>query len=162
MDKIIGTADKASWARQGNLAPLAAQLDDSNVSVRYWAAMGLAIAGERAEKYEKPLLRHTEDSSPEVRMEVAAALYRLGDRNKALATLRPLLNAPGIYLKLEALNVLQALKPKELPSGLKDRVQQLEQAFNVGTEPKSYIYRAAKSLLKKTENKKQVEQPDDG
>jgi hypothetical protein len=162
MDRMIETGKQASWARQSDLAPLAARLDDANVSVRYWAAMGLAIAGKRAGKYEKPLLQHTEDSSPEVRMEVAAALYRLGDRNKALATIRPILNAPGLYLKLEALNVLQALKPKELPSGLKGKVQQLEQAFNVGTEPKSYIYRAASSLLKKTENKQQVEQPDNG
>jgi arylsulfatase A-like enzyme len=152
VDKIIETAEMASRARQGDLRTLATRLNDPNVSVQYWAAKGLAIAGKRAEKYRKQLLRHAKNSSPEVRMEVAAALYHLGDHGKAFRTIRSILGNPGVYVNLEALNVLQAMNPMNLhlPPKLREKVQKLKKQSVGGhdDEGKSLVHLATESLLK--------------
>lgn len=109
IDSIIETADQASRASSEDLASLAEKLDHSNEAIRFWAATAFSVADAEPQKYEEVLLNHAEDESPTVRIAIAEALFRYGQKDKALDMLQQTLDEPGGFLKLRAINTLQAL-----------------------------------------------------
>src|SRR5699024_6922723 len=121
--EIIGTAELASFGSNEQLDELAKRLDHKNPSVRFWAAMGLAVAEEKAKSYEERLLKHMDDPSPAVRLAVAEALYVTGNSEKALYIIRKSLNHSDEFVKLRALNLLQVLNRENLSQSIRDQIQ---------------------------------------
>lgn len=144
IDQIIETAEQASWGGGENPEQLAEQLDHANPSVRFWAAMGLAIAKQGAKKYEKRLLKHRNDSSVAVRIAVAEALVEGGNRNAALAILEASLDHSTSSAKLRSLNIIEALDLQNLPPSLIKKVQRLQENRN---EQGGYIRGASATIL---------------
>ena len=51
IEEIIETAEMASYQPESNIEELVIRLDHSDASVRFWAAMGIAISGDSADEY---------------------------------------------------------------------------------------------------------------
>lgn len=148
--QIIRTAELASRANVGNLDSLASGLNHPDASVRFWAATGFSTADSKSPKYEDLLLKHTDDPSPAVRIAVAEALYRSGNRTKALEIFEQSLDEPETFTKLRALNAIEALNIKTLPRGFTEKLEILNKEHDVDSGPKKYIYRASESLLERS------------
>ncbi len=151
--EVIETADRASRASPQDLASLAEKLEHPNPAIRFWAATGFSVAGPEPEQYEEVLLNHTEDEAPTVRIAIAEALYRYGNKAKALAMLDEELDrAPG-FAKVRALNTLQALHPQLQSAAFRETLETLVRDYDTGSSPKKYVHRAAKYLLETMDRK---------
>ncbi len=121
LEKILDMADVASMMKPDVLDQLKAGLKDSDGGVRYWAAMGYLMRGEKAVRKGRSDLRAVlEDESPSVRIVAARALGQYGnkaDLELALAVLKEL--APpdknGAYVSILDLNAVDALGEKAAP-----------------------------------------------
>ena len=146
IEAIIKTADMASRGEREDLDKLARRLNHDDPSVRYWAAMGLAIAGEEAGAYEEQLLERAEDPVGAVRVAVAEALLAVGRPSRALELVDQALQAPNDHVKLQALNLLEAEQPDRIPAALMRRIRALEAAYEDADGAGGYVFRAASRL----------------
>lgn len=89
--------------------------DPDNV-VRYWAAVGLRVAGKSAARAEQALLAALRDPVPEVQIQAAAALARLGNDSAAVETLTVGLESDEPYVVLLSARTLQLLGPRARPA----------------------------------------------
>jgi uncharacterized sulfatase len=93
-------------------------LHDTDSAVRYWAAMGILMRGERGvESARSELHEALADASPSVRVVAAQALGQYGtdeDVSAALPVLLELANKDehGIYVSMLALNAIDVLDGK--------------------------------------------------
>lgn len=147
VEKIIETAEMASWGAQEYLDELADRLDHSEPSVRFWAAMGLAVAGEHAIDYEAQLMDRADDPVSSVRVAVAEALFAVEQPSQAFDILEEGLSHPNDYVKLRALNVLEAEQPDSMPAALVDRIRQLEAEYEDAEGAGNYVFRASERLM---------------
>ena len=96
------------------MGQLVQRMDDPDSGVRYWAATGLLIRGDKVVmQHRRPLLRALQDVSPSVRIAAAEALVRYGklsDVDNALDVLVELadIQKHGAALAIAALNALDA------------------------------------------------------
>lgn len=148
LEEIIETAEMASRDAHENTRQLARRLDHEDPSVRFWAAMGLAIAQENASDYEEKLLQKADDPSGVVRVAVAEALYEMGRQNKAFQIIEQALENPGDYVKLRALNLLEAIEKDSFPSSLSAIIQSLYEEYEGSEGTGNYVFRASEQLLK--------------
>jgi uncharacterized sulfatase len=118
MERIVHMAEVASSLEPEAAAELRNALQDTDSAVRYWAAMGILMRGERgAESARSELLEALTDASPSVRVVAAQALGQYGtdeDVGKSLPVLLSLANKDvnGIYVSMLALNAIDALGGK--------------------------------------------------
>ncbi len=91
------------------LEPRLAMLLDHDAAVRFWAAVGLLAAGERALPYREELDAALADPAPEVRFTAAEALTRLGEPDEALTVVAAGLESDNPYVRLYAAVTLSAL-----------------------------------------------------
>jgi arylsulfatase A-like enzyme len=118
LEKILALADLASSLNPDALPQLLSGLKDGDSGVRYWAAMGLLMRGQKAVAKTRAALREAlKDEAPAVRIAAARALGLYGaddDLKPSLAVLGEL--APpdknGLYVSMEALNAVDALGKK--------------------------------------------------
>ncbi len=122
LTRILETADLASLMQPEAVGGLRTRLGDPDSAVRYWAALGLLMRGERAVQENKTALRHILQSDPSdsVRILAAEALGRFGDAADLPAALELLGKAAspkenGPYLAIAALNAIEVLGPKAQP-----------------------------------------------
>ncbi|MGD9495483.1 MAG: sulfatase-like hydrolase/transferase [Armatimonadota bacterium] len=115
MARILAAAELASGLEAKATGALLAALDDDDAAVRWWAALGLQMRGERAVREGRPALRAAlDDEDACVRIAAAEALGRFGDAED-LPALMPLLvelaNAErhGPYAAMAALNAIDHL-----------------------------------------------------
>lgn len=114
LERIFEAAELAAGRDETSVPRLVEMLGDRDSGVRYWAAVGLCIRGERAVAAGgEPLRRLLADESPSVRLAAAEALARFGaasDRAPAVARITDLMSplSAGAYVAIEALNVLDA------------------------------------------------------
>ncbi len=122
LEEIFPMADLASRYQKDALPQLAKGLDHDDAAVRYWAAMGLLMRGEKAvHKNRKDLHGLLSDKSPSVRLAAAEALGMHGndqDVKDALSVLTQLGDpATGdVHTVVMALNVLDAMGDKAAPA----------------------------------------------
>lgn len=95
IERVIATAELASWAQADHLPVLAARLDDPDPSVAYWAATGLCALGVDAAPARDDLLHALNRPEWQVRIPAAEALYRLGEGGVALPVLLDALKQPA-------------------------------------------------------------------
>lgn len=118
LTKIVAAAELASNLESGALRELKQLLADSDSAVRYWAALGFLMRGQKAVAQNEGALRAAlDDSSPYVRIVAAQALGLHGQdasRSAALGVLREL--APpeqnGMLVSMSALAAIEALGEK--------------------------------------------------
>jgi uncharacterized sulfatase len=120
LPRILETAELASGMRAGALPVLRKALQDDDSAVRYWAALGILMRGQKGVKASGGELRAAlEDRSPHVRIVAAEALaqHSEGDRKRCLEVLIEHANADrhDVFVAMAALNALDALGSKATP-----------------------------------------------
>ncbi|MFN7925658.1 MAG: sulfatase-like hydrolase/transferase [Bryobacteraceae bacterium] len=121
MEKIQAMAELASDRRKPAVAELKQGLHDGDSAVRYWAAQGALIRGEKAvSELGGELRKALADPAPYVRVVSAEALGRFGseaDGKEALRVLLELADASknSVYVSVAALNAIGYMQPKIQP-----------------------------------------------
>jgi len=122
LERILAMAELASSLDPAATAKLLAGFDDPDSAVRYWAALGLLMRGEKAVAAGRPrLLKALTDPAPAVQIVAAQALGQYGeeaDLQKALPVLLEYASYEkhGVYLPLMALNAIDYLEEKAAPT----------------------------------------------
>jgi HEAT repeat protein len=100
-------ANQASERNPKNLPKLISALGDSSESVRWWAAQGCTILGQKAKPAQKALLACLKDDSGAVQIAAAEALVQLGETDVALPILEQWIGqTDNLAFNLQAGNVL--------------------------------------------------------
>ena len=150
MNDIIETAELASLQPENHLDELAARLDHSDPSVRFWAAMGFAISGNAASEYASSLLSKRDDPSGAVQVAVAEALLVAGETTESLNIIEKTLNHPDGHVKLRALNLVETLDDDLITEEIKRTIRRFSEEFeNQEAAAAGYIFRASERLVDK-------------
>jgi len=150
MNDIIETAELASLQPENHLDELAARLDHSDPSVRFWAAMGFAISGNAASEYASSLLSKRDDPSGVVQAAVAEALLVAGETTESLNIIEKTLNHPDGHVKLRALNLVETLDDDLITEEIKRTIRRFSEEFeNQEAAAAGYIFRASERLVDK-------------
>ncbi|WP_437201231.1 sulfatase-like hydrolase/transferase [Planctomicrobium sp. SH664] len=122
LERVLEMADRATFSREADLPVLVQGLKDENSVVRYWAAMGLLIQGEKGFEAGGSALHEVvlHDPSPSVRVPAAELLARFGNSEQNRLALQWLLEAAdgstfGAALALQALTAIDELDEKARP-----------------------------------------------
>lgn len=139
-ERVVETAETAGERNAAKLPFLLERLSDKEDSVRYWAATGCAILGEKAKQASADLEKCLNDSSASVRIAAAEALCIFGKTKKAIAVLKQELKSTNSKVALHAVNVLEVLGEKARPA--------LEEMAKLAEETKDrYIRDAATHII---------------
>ena len=111
-DRVLQIADMATMGDESNLPELIKLLSDKEETVRYWAAIGCVILGDKAVSASSQLEKALNDPSAAVRVTAAEAIFNLGQEEKALSTLKEALDSDAAVY---ALNVLDFMGEKIQP-----------------------------------------------
>jgi HEAT repeat protein len=137
MEAIMEVADTAIRQKTEDLGRLAGWLADRNECVRYWAALGCVMLGEKAAPAAGALEGRLADDSGSVRVAAAEALCRIGRTAAGLASLQDcLLKGRSPWVRLQAANALQNLGLRAKPA--------LAAIQKAATDENDYVQRAAK------------------
>ncbi|WP_162340525.1 sulfatase-like hydrolase/transferase [Cyclobacterium salsum] len=146
LNALIDGANLASNPRKGDISFLEEMLNEEEAASRYWGATGLLILGEEAEEAAESLRNALSDSSPNVKVVAAEAMYHLGYTEEALKALYEVLETPNSFARTHALNAIDSIEDSA------ESTQQavLDMIGMVGEFNRShYDLRAAKGLLTK-------------
>lgn len=157
METIVAMADLASSRKAGVNDQLVAGLAHTDSAVRYWAAMGLLIRGEKAVKEAgDPLHKALKDSSKSVRVIAAEALTNYGGSEYLEECLGELIHLSDYrnsdaYVATLALNVIDQLDEKA--HSLNDQISKIP--TNIKGYParaSGYAGRVVKNILNELKN----------
>ncbi len=113
MDRVLDTAWRVGLPNQ--VEELARRIEDSDPTVRYWAAIGLRVAGRDAAGAKGALRKALSDKSMPVRIEAAGVLVAQFDDRPALDLLAGILSTGDEHAVLHAARTLQMLGEKARP-----------------------------------------------
>lgn len=116
LEEILETAELASSRDNKNLGELLKRLNNREAIIRYWAATGCTVLGKKAAAAEEPLLNLLNDPHVSVQIAAAEALYYLGQKDKALITLKSALQHDNKMARVQALNVLEQMNEDARPA----------------------------------------------
>ncbi len=117
VERTLDLALLASERNSAHLPKFIAALDDASEPIRWWAAQGCAMLGEKAAAAEGALRRQLADKSGAVAVAAAEALARLGRPDLALPVLEAhVLKGGNDAWTLQAGNVLDRLGEAARPS----------------------------------------------
>ncbi len=106
LKSIVEAADLASLGQKENLGQMIEWLKNDDSAVRYWAATGLLILKEDARSAIPQLQESLRDSSPDVVVVAAEALYYLGEKETGLNAMLEALKYPDEFVRTHALNAI--------------------------------------------------------
>src|SRR5690606_27779381 len=95
---------------------LRTRLRDNNPIVRYWAAIGCTVLGKQAMIALPGLVALFEDPEPCVRIAAAEAMYAINHSTDALPVLADVLSNDNLYVRLQALTVLEGMGDDAMPA----------------------------------------------
>jgi hypothetical protein len=117
VEKVFALANRASERNAANLPMLIEGLEDASEPIRWWAAQGCAMLGEKAALAETALRKRLDDASGAVQVAAAEALARIGKPDVALPVLeRWLKNDGSPWFGLQSANVLDRLGENARPA----------------------------------------------
>lgn len=152
IDEIIETAEMASRQPENNIVELINRLDHADPSVRFWAAMGIAMSEDLAGEYVAELLERTEDASGVVQVAVAEALLAAGETSEAMEVIEQTLEDPDGHVKLRALNLIETLDASLINVNIRNTVRRFADEFeNQEAAAAGYVFRASERLVEKLE-----------
>jgi len=144
IERIIGTAERASIKDIRHLPELINRLSDNEPGVRYWAATGCAILGEKANKAMPELKKLLKDPFADVRITAAEALCKMGYKKVSLDLLVIEMKNKNPKVQLHALSVLDVLEDdtravlKDIMPGVPGKI-----------ETDQYFHKSFTQLIKK-------------
>lgn len=106
LERILDLADKASERNAANLPKFLTALGDKHPVIRYWAATGCLILGDKAAGAKAKLRELQGDPSHDVRVVAAEAIALLGERKAAAQTIADVLKNGNKHEALAAQNAL--------------------------------------------------------
>jgi len=121
-ERVFEAAELASMLEADVVPGLKQRFKDNDSAVRYWAALGMLMRGEKGvQAAHEELAASLKDSSPYVRIAAAEALGRYAsdaDLKQALEVLVELgsIGKNGVFVSMAALNALDALGDKTAPA----------------------------------------------
>lgn len=104
--RVLDTAERVG--KPGQVETFAGRLTDADPTVRYWAAVGLRVAGREALAAKPALCKACQDSAAAVRIEAAGVLVAQGDP-QSLDVLVAALRGDDEHARLHAGRTLQML-----------------------------------------------------
>ncbi len=107
LKEIIESADLATLAKKENLGQILKWLKSDDSAIRYWAATGLLLLKEDARVAIPQLKDALHDSSPDVVVVAAEALYYLGEKELGLNAMLGTLKHADIFVRTHALNAIE-------------------------------------------------------
>ena len=122
LERVLETAELASMMQPSATKTLIQRLSDSDSAVRYWAALGLQMRGEKVVQDSRAALRKLlADAEPAPRIAAAEALGRFGDEKDVADALKVLTElAPadknGSAVTIMALNALTSMGDRAKPA----------------------------------------------
>ncbi|WP_340105474.1 sulfatase-like hydrolase/transferase [Rhodohalobacter sp. 8-1] len=150
IEEIIETAELASHQPENNIEELVSRLDHSDPSVRFWAAMGMAISGDLASGYKTALLERRDDPSGAVKAAIAEALLEAGETSAAMELIEESLADTDGHVKLRALNLIETLDENLITEEIKTTIRRFVDEFeNQEAAAAGYIFRASERLVDK-------------
>jgi len=150
IEQIIETAELASHQPENSKEELVSRLEHDDPSVRFWAAMGIAISGDLAREYSSEILEMRDDPSGEVRAAVAEALLAAGKTSDAMELIEETLANPDGHVKLRALNLIETLDENLITEEIKNTIRMFADEFeNDEAAAAGYIFRASERLIDK-------------
>lgn len=150
MNEIIETAEMASRQPENNMDQLVSRLDHSEPSVRFWAAMGLAVSGESASEYASELLERRDDPSGTVQVAVAEALLAAGETFDAMELIKETLTNPDGHVKLRAVNLVETIDESLITDDIRKKIRQfVDEMENDEAAAAGYVFRASERLVEK-------------
>ena len=146
--EIKKTADMATAGLPENLSKLKTALTHQNPSIRYWGAVGCRILEEHAAEAKEDLLLALGDSSPDVSIASAEALYFLDEREEAMVILQSILSNTEMHpfsamemVRTHALNVVDLMEPEDIAFFAKEII------YLANREQNGYDKRVAEYML---------------
>jgi N-sulfoglucosamine sulfohydrolase len=147
INQVLKIAVAASSRDQSKLPLLIKSMSDKDPVIRYWAATGALVLADRAKTASKQLIKLLDDPTDYVQVAAAEALYKLGDKDKALSAWYRNLSSSNTMLRVQILSALTVVSPAELEPIRKDLIQLSK---NKASE---YDSNAAEFLLNRLEEK---------
>ena len=117
IEAIVDLAFKATSRDAANLPSLTDGLTHPHPVMRYWAATGCLVLGEKAVEAKGPLATLVNDRAADVRVVAAEALSRMGDVDTAKQTLLAVIKTGNPYEGLAAINALEMIARDKLMTG---------------------------------------------
>lgn len=152
IEEIIETAEIASHQPENSIGELADRLDHSDPSVRFWAAMGLAISGDSASEYASDLLERRNDPSGTVQVAIAEALLAAGETSEAMALIEEALADSNGHVKLRAVNLIETLDESLITDDIRNTIHRFaDEMENDEAAAAGYVFRASERLVEKLE-----------
>ena len=111
LERILEAAERATLGD-----PAVGFLKDDDPAVRWWGVVGCRVQGPRAPGSGEALRKALADPSWSVRVGAADALARLGRTDEALPVLIQALAHESDWIRIQALNVLDALGERARPA----------------------------------------------
>ena len=104
----IEAADVALAADPANAQTLRKLADSSDPGLRYWAAIGLLMLGDKASDVQGPMNRLLKDADGEVRAYAAWVAVQIGQKRKGINALKELIaaNDPGMVTILNVVDYI--------------------------------------------------------
>ena len=136
--RLARVAALASEGADG-LDELVSALSDSDASVRYWGAVGVANIGLAAIASKPALIRALEDPAPVVRTAAAHALCRLNEPNRALPVLTSVLHEGEQWERLHAVIVLDEIDEQARP---------VIESMRMALRPRTELYAGGKYTVR--------------
>lgn len=152
IEEIIETAEMASFQPENRMEELVSRLNHADPSVRFWAAMGIAVSGDPAGEYETELLDKRDDPSGVVQVAVAEALLAAGQTSGAMELIQQTLADPDGYVKLRTLNLIETLDESLITDDIRNTIRRFVEEFeNQEAAAAGYVLRASERLADKLE-----------
>ena len=104
--EIVDAANLATLGQKENLGQMIEGLKNEDSAIRYWAATGLLILKEDARMAIPQLKESLRDSSPDVVVVSAEALYYLGEKVTGMNAMLEVLKYPDVFVRAHALNAI--------------------------------------------------------
>lgn len=147
--KIMETSEMASLKDPKFLNKIIKKLNNKEPVVRYWAATGCTILGEKAAPAKDALKKMLHDPEISVRIAAAEALYLLGEKQNSINTLIDALKSDNVMARVQALNVLENMKEDATPAlaAVKELIF-VDDSHNI-----DYDVRAAERLIENLKGK---------
>lgn len=141
LEKAMETADLAF---SGDIKAIIEKLKNEEALVRYWAATGCTILGEKAITAKGALRELLNDSEVAVRIAAAEALYHMGEKETTVSALKEALKGGNQMSRVQALNVLETMEQDAGPALLAVKALVSDKQGS-----REYDIRAANRLIEK-------------
>ena len=109
LKSIIDAAEIASFGKIEDMKTLQLFLNSKESAIRYWGATGLLVLGEEALPAKADLLKALNDSSANVVVVAAEAVYKLNEKEDARKALLNVLVNSNMFARCHALNTIDCI-----------------------------------------------------